>query len=318
MISTSINPWADIAPGGERLIDGKAEYDLYWGVERNGNYALYISITESVNLPKKSISIRHLEIQLYESSSPGSYIWVIVLKNIEHWTIFKKLCEDLYTVAEVAVNEKAMISQLLLRLKNWQDLLMRDIKAFPVTEQMGLYSELKVLKDVIAPKTGLSHAVSSWVGGDKDKQDFLLNRCAVEVKSYRTSKGEVVQISSKEQLYTEKDCLYLISCALTNSDIGHTVSEIARQIEEELKAALDFYALDLFEKKLLNYGYSNVLIKEEDLCSFTLDKTYIYKVSDMFPKIISKDVAPEILTVKYELDLSSCKRFAVNLAHLQL
>ncbi|GIN98106.1 hypothetical protein J6TS1_39760 [Siminovitchia terrae] len=318
MISISTNPWEDIVPGSERLVNKQSRYELLWGVEKNGDYALYIPITNPRNLPKSNISIKHLEIRLYESSTPESYIWVIILKNKQHWNIFKKLCEDLCTVSEVAANEKSMISHLLLRLKNWQELLSRDIKDFSLSQQMGLYSELKVLKDIIAPRLGLSHAVSSWVGGEKDKQDFLLDNCAIEVKSYRTSKGEIVQISSKEQLYTEKNYLYLISCALTKSETGDTVSHLVSQIKEELKIDLDFNTIDLFENKLINYGYSSVLIKEEDLSGFILDRTYVYHVDDQFPKIISSQVPSEIISVKYELDLSSCKNFIVKQTHLLL
>lgn len=317
MISTSNNPWEEITPGGERLIDGKSKFEFLWGVERNGSYALYIPITNPENLPKKNISIKHLEIHLYESPLPRNFLWVIVLKNKEHWNIFKKLCEDLYAVSEAATNEGTMVSHLIIRLKNWQDLLARDIKDFPITLQMGLYSELKILKEIIAPKIGLRNAISAWVGGEKDKQDFLLDKCAIEVKSYRTTKGEIVQISSKEQLYTEKDYLYLISCALTESNTGNTVYDIASQIKVELKSNLDFNMIDLFENKLINYGYTSVLIKEEDLFRFILDKFYIYKVNNMFPRIISKDVPLEILSVKYELNLSSCKNFIIDQDLLQ-
>jgi hypothetical protein len=312
MTSMSTNPWEDIAPGSEKLISRHSKYELYWGVERNGDYALYIPITDPKNLPKTNVSIKHLEINIYEDSFPGLYVWVIVLRSKEQWTIFKKLCEDLCSISEAALSEKTMITYLLLRLRNWQDLLSRDIKDFSFIKQMGLYSELKVLIDIIAPKVGLAKAVSSWVGGEKDKQDFLLDNCALEVKSYRTTKGEVVQISSKEQLYTEKEYLYLVSCALTKSDSGDTIFDLISQIKERLNEALEFSMVDLFENKLINYGYSSVLVKEEELASFIIDSTYTYKVDDQFPRIISSKVPLEIVSVKYQLDLSSCKDFMIK------
>ncbi len=78
MISILTNPWEDIVPGSERLVNKQSRYELLWGVEKNGDYALYIPITNPRNLPKSNISIKHLEIRLYESSTPESYIWVII------------------------------------------------------------------------------------------------------------------------------------------------------------------------------------------------------------------------------------------------
>ncbi|MGY3190381.1 hypothetical protein ACVWXS_005117 [Lysinibacillus sp. TE18511] len=307
------NPWDTIEPNSERLIEtNNDKYEFYWGIEKNGDYAFYIPIFSQDNLPQTNINIKNLDINIFESSTPNKYVWVIILKVKEQWSIFKKLCEDLCSVSETATNEKALIIQVQHRLKRWQDLLSRKFDSFPLIKQMGIFSELYCLLNIVAPKIGLPTAISAWVGGDYDKQDFLLNACALEVKSYRTSKGEIVQISSKEQLYSTKEYLYLVTYALTQSDDGTNIQHIVEEIELHLKRALDFSTLDLFENKLIECGYSSVLFKEHELTKFIVDRVHIYEVQEIFPKIIPAQVAPEIVSLTYKLDLTNCQQFIID------
>lgn len=309
-----LNPWENIQPNSERLIETNSnKYDFYWGVENNGDYAFYIPISSQENLPLTNISIKNLEIVVFDSPTPENYLWVIILKTKSQWSIFKKLCEDLCSVGETAINEKSLILQLQHRLKRWQELLSKKLDAFPLIKQMGLFSELQCLLNLIAPRIGVVTAISAWVGSDYDKQDFLLTTSALEVKSYRTSKGEVVTISSKEQLYTEKQSLYLATYALTRDDEkGENIQVLVDLIKEELNILNDWSALDLFENKLMDYGYEPLLIKENELFNFIIDKVHLYKIEQDFPRIIPSQITAEIKSLNYSLDLSTCHSFLIK------
>ena len=125
----------------------------------------------------------------------------IFLNHNKDWNIFLILCRDLIEVAKKCETDQKMIRATQLRLQRWQQLLKSEFrKEFPIEKQMGLFSELLCLRDLIIPKLGVASAIKSWVGPDYDKQDFLLDTLAIEVKSYKTSKGELINISSKEQL----------------------------------------------------------------------------------------------------------------------
>ena len=236
----------------------------------------------------------------------------LVLNNRDDWQIFKVLCDDLIAEALRCSNDEEMISVAEARLKRWQRLLKQELHRELTTEvQMGLFSELLCLKDIIAPKIRIEQSVNSWVGPDLDKQDFLMDRSAVEVKSYRTSKGNIASISSIHQLCSDKESLFLITYGLTPSENGLSVEDIAESIRKLLIMQSD-EILDLFESKLAQYGYIPELIKEP-LIKFIIDKNRAYSVTDEFPKIDSKDIHSQILSVKYSIDLSKCTDFEVNL-----
>lgn len=235
----------------------------------------------------------------------------LVLNNKEDWQIFKVLCDDLIAEALRSSSDERMISAVEARLKRWQRLLKQELNRELTAEvQMGLFSELLCLRDIIAPKAGIEQALNSWVGPDLDRQDFLMEKSAVEVKSYRTSKGAAVSISSAHQLSTDKESLFLISFGLTPADSGLSIEDIAASVKDLLPDSSDEF-LDLFENKLAKYGYIPEIIKEP-LLKFITDKTRAYSVTGEFPKIDSKDIQPQIISLKYTIDLSKCSEFEID------
>lgn len=140
----------------------------------------------------------------------------------------------------------------------------------------------------------------------------MLDDAALEVKSYRTSKGDTVNISSLKQLYSEKDSIYLASYALTASENGTSIEEIAADIRRIIIINGTNNDLDLFESKLLAYGYAPETLIEE-LNSFIVDNQRIFSVKDEFPRIIPQDVKASITSVKYSVDLSRCTEFEISL-----
>ena len=138
-----------------------------------------------------------------------------------------------------------------------------------------------------------------------------MDRSAVEVKSYRTSKGSIASISSVQQLSSDKKSLFLIAYGLTESENGLSAADIADSIKDLLKAQPG-ESLDLFENKLAQYGYIPELIKEP-LIKFITDKSRAYAVTDEFPKIDAENVRSQIISVKYSIDLSRCTEFETDL-----
>lgn len=316
-MTISTNPWENIIAGAERLVDANLKHEIYWSVEINGDYSLYIPIEKEEDLPNIDISLKDIEINIFKYDAPDFYQWVIILKRKEQWGIFKRLCEDLISVAEQAKNEKSMIVQIQNRLKSWQNLLSKDMKVvFSVEQQMGLFTELKCLIEIIAPRLDYMMAIRAWVGPEADKQDFLLDKSVVEVKSYRTSKGEKVTISSKDQLSTEKESMYLITYALTKSENGENVEGLVSKIKEQLIFRDEHEVIGIFEAKLWEYGYSSLMFKESELDRYLVDKVKCYRVEGEFPRILPSQVAPEIVSLNYKVDLTACTDYLVDIEEL--
>lgn len=302
------NPWEDMSYDAQRRAD--INKDIYWVKEPKGDYGICIEINDENDVEINDIELKDIEVLKGFHKLKGTLQWFLMLRNIEEWQIFKVLCEDLIGVATRAKSEKAMVATMEIRLRRWQNLLkQKRYISLPLEVQMGLYSELECLKNTIAPKMGLNIAIQKWVGPESDKQDFLLDASAIEVKSYRTSKGEKIIISSKEQLTSEKENLYLVTYALTKSNNGKSILTIINDIKVELEEDGNEELIDIFEFKLLDYGYSSLIHKPEHLESFIIDKIKYYEINQNFPRLTSNQIPAEIISVKYQIDMSLCEEW---------
>ena len=205
-----------------------------------------------------------------------------------------------------------MISAVEVRLQRWQQLLKKDRSSeMSFEKQMGLYTELFTLKEIVAKKIGIKGAIISWVGPEFDKQDFLLDDAILEVKSYRTSKGAIVHISSLHQLISEKIPLFLLSFGLTRSENGLSIKNIVFEIKKQLENEANDY-LNMFELKLIEYGFIPEIIKSP-LYNFIVDVKKVFFVSDEFPRILPKTIQSQITSVKYSIDLTKCEEYELEI-----
>lgn len=310
------NPWDEVSRGARRRANLK--YDIFWVKEDSqGDYGICIEVPSKEEIPISKLELKDIDVLKGLNRVRETFEWFLILRNREEWQIFLVLCEDLIREASKAEDEKAMLIVMETRLKRWQNLLKKSLTSSLTVElQMGLFAELSCLKHFIAPQLGLPSAIQMWVGPESDKQDYLLDKLAIEVKSYRTSKGDKVTISSKEQLSSEKELLYLFTYALTISENGQSIAQIVNNIKVELERTDNYSIIDLLDIKLLEYGYSPILHKEENLEKFIVDKTRAFIVDEEFPKITSGNIPLEITSIKYQIDLSRCNQFEVELKYI--
>jgi energy-converting hydrogenase A subunit M len=304
------SPWSNMEKSSQRRIDFNTSHNLFWITDLHGNYGFCIQAEGIVINSDNKINLKGISVIKRNSNKDYVELFLILNKK-EDWQIFLSLCEDLISVTKKYDTDEKMISAVEIRLRRWQQLLKQNRnQEFTIEKQMGLFSELKCLKDVVALNDGIKQAIISWVGPEFDRQDFLMENAAIEVKSHRTSKGEIVQISSLHQLHSEKEPLFLISYALTSSENGLSVEDVSRSIRELLKSESN-EIIDLFEDKLIQYGYIPEIIKEP-LQKFIVDKHKVFYISNSFPKIFPKDIKSQITSVKYSIDLSRCHEFEVE------
>ena len=235
----------------------------------------------------------------------------MILRNKEDQELFTVLCNNLIELTHNYDNEKAMMKAVENRLIRWQKLLKEARKKmFSTEKQMGLITELACLKDVIAPKIGLSKAIIGWVGCESDKQDFALEDLLIEVKSYRTTKGPKVTINSVLQLFSDKEPLYLVTYAITKTLDGLSVDDLIESIREMIIEEPK-NILNEFENKLYDFGYIPEIMDNE-LDRFFFDKVKSYHVSESFPKVDPRTLRSEIFNLKYSLDLTDCQEHLVE------
>ncbi len=303
----NINPWRNMKESAQRRVESINTHNIFWVTDLEGKYGfclqsqnLFESIKPPANLNGVSILKRNSAYNFGEL--------FLILNNKEDWQIFHSLCEDLISITHRYDDDEAMINAVEIRLKRWQQLLKQNrSQDMSLERQMGLFSELLCLKDIVTPKIGIEQAIISWVGADFDKQDFLLDNAIIEVKSYRTTKSPIINISSLQQLHSDKEPIYLLTYSMMQSENGISIDSLVKEIEiilenepEEIQNILD--------SKLVEYGYIPEIIKVP-FFKFIVDKITAYYVSDTFPKISPEHVKSQIVKVKYTIDLIQCTEF---------
>lgn len=310
------NPWESMPESSQRRIVSDTIHNIFWVTDLKGNYGFCLQISKSFVETKVLITLKGIEI-LKRNSKDGLGELFLILTKKEDWQIFKILCDDLISETHKFNTDEKIIDAVEIRLKRWQQLLKQETHKELTSEiQMGLFSELLCLRDLIAPKIGIKQAIISWVGADFDKQDFLTDNSAIEVKSYRTSKGKVVLISSGQQLTSEKEALFLVSYGLTNSANGQSIKDISESIQKLLEPEPDNIS-NIFESKLMSYGYVQELIKES-LIEFIADNVTTFFVTEDFPKIETRNLKTQITSVKYTIDLSKCVEYEIDVNSINL
>ena len=308
MMTNTLNPWDEMPESSKRRVEPDSKHNLFWLTDIEGKYAFYL---QSKSLFKKLDNPARLKgISILKRNSNRNGELFLVLNKKEDWQIFKALCEDLISTTYKYEDDIPMISAVEVRLRRWQQLLKQERNnEMTLERQMGLFSELSCLLDVVAKKIGINQAINSWVGADFDKQDFLLDNAIIEVKSHKTSKGANIYISSLEQLHSEKEPIYLLSYSLTTSENGLTITNLVDNIKA-LSEEISYDIIDIFENKLIEYGFIPEVL-ETNLYTFIIDKLQAYHVSESFPKIIPQYVKSQISNVKYSIDLYHCGEFEV-------
>ncbi len=307
-----INPWKDMKSNTRRRVEAELQHDIFWIVDSNKKYGLYIETKSFQNNKIDKISLKGISILKKELNDKAKLF--ISLNNNEDWNIFYSFCKDLILIAKKYEDERLMFNAIENRLKKWQQFLLKNKTIdFPLHKQMGLISELITLKDIIAKKQGYEKAINSWVGADFDKQDFLMNNCIIEVKSYKTSKTPIVSISSANQLYSDKLPLFLVAYGLTPSkDKGIDIEKIIQEIEQNL-LEISFELYEIFQFKLYEYGYITGL----ETNKFIVDKVMYFNIVKKFPKIIPTMIESQIIDVKYSIDLLQCQDFLVEKSFIE-
>lgn len=291
------NPWKDLDNYKMKRVSSKSKFDIYWLKDLKGNYCLNFKIENAFK------NFKDIETKEMKTSFSDDNL-VIILKDSLNWEIFKVFCDDLVLSSEELLDSNKVSQKLYNRINEWKDLLQGKLKKIlSLEEQMGLFSEVLTLKELILVNGG---NVNSWRGPDKDSQDFLCNNCAIEVKSCLSSKRKLATISSKYQLETEKQKLFMIFYSLTKIEDGLNLNQLINETLNLIKIESE---KTIFLKKLLEIGYS---FEETEYFSFNVDSKSYFDINEKFPKLISTSIDSEIVEVKYKIDLSLCNEFLIN------
>lgn len=310
LMTNADNPWLHMPEQTQRRVNAKVDHELFWITTIEGEYGLFLQSNNPFENTDASANLKDIRIIKRNSDDNQGHLFLILQKK-EDWQIFYALCQDLSSVAYRYIDDKAMISAVEIRLKRWQQLLKQDrSQEMSLQKQMGLFAELLCLKDVVLTKFSIEQSIVSWVGADFDKQDFLLDDAIFEVKSYKTSKGQSVHISSIKQLISDKIPLFLLTYGLTVSENGQSIEDVVKKINVYLTTTPNAIK-DEFSNKLFECGYMPEIAKEP-FFKFIVDKNRAFIVSDDFPRVLPDSIKNGIMDIKYSIDLLECDSYEID------
>jgi hypothetical protein len=222
----------------------------------------------------------------------------------EQQGVFAILCCDVIEHSRPAANEKEALKLVISRYKQWSKLLETQRSGLmDEHSRKGLLGELLFLEQRIRTSNAALETVQGWSGAESADQDFMYSDGWYEIKSIVTS-AQSVSISSLEQL----DCadngdLVVIRIDKSAPERAGAVSlyEVVQRIKDALSAETS--ALDLFQTKLMAYGYLD--LQEYDEQKYTHSNTQHYEVDNSFPRLTKNNVPPQIVAAHYEVDIAS-------------
>lgn len=238
-----------------------------------------------------------------------------------YWTSFDLLssdlkeayfsfCENLIDSIVGCTDETLALNVLKRRFITWKKLFQKASESDVSKEKlMGLFGELVVLKDIVAPKYGINTAIQSWGGPDFQSKDFTVTDTWYEVKTIGAN-TDSIHISSLTQLSSNNPGHLIVVCAeKVSPEFGGKYSAAIDVIKEILLLVSDENIENILIQKIQSLGID--IFGKETAIRFDVKSITSYAVSEGFPRITGQNVPfSEITDVNYTISRAAIGRFA--------
>lgn len=236
--------------------------------------------------------------------------WILtfeLLRN-EQQDVFAILCCDIINYSCFVADEQEALSLVTARYRQWAKLLESQKKGV-MDEHMrkGLLGELLFLEKYMDSCHSILYAINGWSGPEGSDQDFMYSEGWYEIKTVGISSSNVT-ISSLEQL----DCDELGELVIMRIDKvspskpnAISLNDIVNRIRKKL--SINSEATEVFQQKLISYGY--IELQEYSETKYLFSKNQRYVVNESFPRLIKENVPNEIVSSSYELNLPSLDKW---------
>ncbi len=233
-------------------------------------------------------------------------------------SVFDALLHDVIEVVARAQSQSAAVAAFVSRLRHWQKFLERaGPNGLSREAQQGLFGELWFLRERMIPLVGPDPALLAWVGPGGAHQDFLLQSCAIEVKTTGTKEPQQLIIQSERQLDdTGLAALFLFHLSIdVREGVGETLVMMIDSLRQLLKA--NTAALELLEDRLLETGFLQAHASQYERTGYNIRHTFLYQVKDSFPRIVESDLKPGVGALRYSIAAAECRHFLVTTDELK-
>ena len=280
---------------------------LYLTVDEDGLFGFLLRTESSQKLPVSSnkLSISYKEINGFNHIQIG----LIETRLLD---IFTTICEDFVHSIRELDDTQIQASELTSRFISWCEIFKRvNNTALTNQEQIGLYGELHFLQNRILENPTFDNypIVESWIGSERNEQDFRYNTLLHEVKCVTTRRSFAISISSERQLEVEENESLILVVYIVDKQSGtnNTLNTAVDKVRNQLKG--NPVALSLFDFKLLEFGYFDEDYQHYANSTYEDRETHFYSVNEEFPRIIEKQLETPIFNVRYQIQLEGIQAF---------
>lgn len=232
--------------------------------------------------------------------------------------VFTALAEDLAPRVAAASSAKQAVTELLGRLRRWQQFLTASRDELSVEAQRGLWGELHVLRTHLLPVLGAAATVEGWKASAAAHQDFQFADGAVEVKTTAAKQPQSVRITSERQLDdTGVGALFLHVVVVDEREVpaggtvpGQSLSAIIADIR--IRLSTELITLTAFNDRLLDRGWLDAHAGRYEGRRWTVRGENTYQVRHGFPRLVEIDLPTGVGDVNFAVNLSACEPFAAT------
>jgi hypothetical protein len=266
------------------------------GVDENGFLHLMIAIGEEPDkIPQE---LEAIVVQVIETDR--TYLDIYAKGHYE--MIFTPMANQIFEGVSVQGRQPvAVVAETIEEFRGALKPLKPDLT---FAEQIGLFGEIWVLRNVLIPSIG-ARACYLWSGPDAERHDFIGDNAHIEVKT-TTKSEDKHEISRMDQLRAPNyKRLLFASIQLERSQGGEKT--LATLIDEVIEAlGTDGKAIDAFESRLARMRWHDGLRQSSELKKFNLRDAQFFEVEGAFPRLPDDYVPPRGITaIKYTIDISS-------------
>lgn len=291
--------------GNQRKIPVDSCLEVFFGFSFDGNLRLSF-MSKKAPPAIESTTILHV-VQGRENTD--TYWTSFDLLNADLKEAYFSFCENLIESVVGVRDEAEGLDLLKRRFVTWKKLFQKASgKDVSKEKLMGIFGELKVLKEIIGPRFGVKTAIQAWGGPDMQSKDFTLRDTWYEVKTIGAN-ADSIHVSSLTQLSSEVvGHLAVVRVESVSPEFGGKCSALIDIINEILLMVSDESIENLFIGKIQRLGID--VLGMEIPYRFDIKSINSYIVEDGFPRITEKTVPfSEITEVNYVISAASIKRF---------
>ena len=287
------------------------DLDFFIAVTHPENVPSLLLVTDVEIAASKEDLISSTQVEILVEKTPDNRNAVrLQLNDKKYEEVFLKVASDIAPkVNQTDIPEEA-VTILLRRFRTWRQFLKSErSKGLGLSMQLGLYGELKTLEFLLESGIDKVSAVAAWTGPEEEEQDFQLNGIAIETKSVVHSEPQKLKINGERQLDEDPFSALVISHHRVHrqQDAGETLPEAVAELENLLSD--DTNALELFDEKLVLYGYKAVEETEYLKHGYAIRDTKYYRVHAGFPCLTESNLPAGVGRLTYVIDASACEKY---------